>query len=297
MLEKLSLSFHPASDHSSASSLTYFQCLIGAQAAMARVLLEKNTLKQLLMSYQASPENYFVQVGFNEELLDSSGLHQEEVYIYLTKEVEAHISNLLNDLTKLFHPFPCVLVMPGNSYCTPILSNSFDSITLDNGGMNYQILKLTNHLEEWTTSGQMGDMESTPEGEGGGRESGGGGAGGNKNTSLGKPPLGSGGNEGRAGEAPNDGASNDEPSDREAQLNIVERKGKTCTPEVTCNSDLALLSQHTVSSNSCGEGSTSDLDMVYQTFQVCAVVAIDVGHKFSWRSIPDAEMFILDSPT
>jgi hypothetical protein len=149
ILEKLFLSFY--SDLDDSSPLTYFQCLIGAQEAMERALSEENALEELLMSYHITTQDYFVQAGFDEDLLNSGGGHIEVIYIHLIKVVEVQASGMLDALAQRFHPFPCVLLTPKNSYRTPTppeLPLGFDSIILDRGNRHYQIMKeLKNHSE------------------------------------------------------------------------------------------------------------------------------------------------------
>jgi hypothetical protein len=271
---------------------------------MKRVLSEKKNLRELFNSHQVTPQDYFVQAGFDEDLLDNGAGHLEEIYIYLIKEVEVQVSGMLDDLAKVFHPFPCVLLTPDNSYRTPMhpeLPLGFDSVILERTDRYYQILELTNHLEWRGSSKPMIDGESTYGGGGDGNSRQDGGSAGDSGGGSGNrdddnqyippnsgPPGPGGGDDGGAGKAPIDG-DNDEPSDKEGQSSVVEAKGKIGIPEVVCHSHVEVhIPKVAISSNPSMKGSPPSPDTLFQKFDMRAVVAVDVGLKYSCRLNTDS---------
>lgn len=174
-LENLSLSFQSNSDDSSSFPISAFQCLIGAQDAMDRVLSEANTLERLFASYQITSEDYLIQAGFNEDQVANGLDHLEEVYVYLNKEIDAtHISRILKDLGDLFRPFPCVLLTAEGSHRTPPPSGlelGYESVILKKPDKKHHFLKLTTHSEAQGSPKLVtndGSGESAPQGEMGG---------------------------------------------------------------------------------------------------------------------------------
>lgn len=250
---------------------------------MERVLSEENALKELLSHFQITPHDYFVQAGFNEDLLDSGVGHLEEIYIYLTHEVNVEESGMLDGLALLFQPFPCVLLTPWNSFRTPIPSKlplGFDSIILERAHRHHQLLKLTNDSKKGGFSEPMVDGESTSRGRGGdnsrrdnGSTGDGGDSGGNKDNDRKNSRD---GDDGGAGKAPNDGDDNDEPSDKQTQPDIIEAKGKAGTPMAICYSHVDMyIPGLTVPSDSI-QGPSRNLDTLFQKFNMHVELAVKV---------------------
>lgn len=254
---------------------------------MERVLSEENALKELLNSHHINPQDYFVQAGFNEDLLDSGAGHLEEIYIYLTHEVDVEGSGMLDGLALLFQPFPCVLLTPGNSFRTPTPSTlplGFDSVILERAHRHHQLLQLTNHSKEGGFSEPMVDGESTSRGRGSdnnrqdnGSTRDGGDGGGNNDNDRKKSRD---GDDGGAGKAPNDGDDNDEPSDEQTQPDVIEAKGKTGTPVAICYSHVDMyIPGLTVPSNSI-QGPSRNLDTLFQKFNMHVELAVKVDITF-----------------
>jgi hypothetical protein len=168
----------------------------------------------------------------------------------------------------------------------------FDSVVLERGSRNYQILKLTNHSEVQGSPEPMVDMESTSRGGGGGNSlrdgslaRDGGEKGGDRNddkksTPPNERPSGSGGGDDRgAGKAPN-GKYDTKPSGKDAPLSVVKGKGKTRTPEVVLHSSMKVhIPRLAATSISSRKGSPPTLDTLLQKFAVHAVVGVDVSSQ------------------
>lgn len=300
-LENISLSFQSPSDDTSRSPFVSFQCLVGAQEAAEKVVSETTALKELLGSYHVSPQDYFVQAGFNEDLLARGTGHLQEIYIYLSKEVRMQdLSSMIDGVGSLFHPFPCVLLTAENSYRTPPppeLPFGVDSIILEQGDRKYQIMRLSNHLDEPGSLGPKSNGGSAPQehGDGGGssgRQNGGsvgggvsgggegsGSQGNNKETFPNKRSegFGGGGNDGH-GNPPNDGDDN-EPEDKEIGSNGIGAQTVTGTPEVVCNSHIQVYLPKVATSSklSTTESPPKQEDTLFQEFNMRVVVAIDVS--------------------
>ena len=146
--EHLSLTFSlPASASPTSSNIPssypiFSQRLVGAQAALDAILSKANSIQEILASQEIPQQDYYVQAGFNEDLVLAGGGHLEEIYIYLRNSIgNEQIPALLLALGSCLAPFPCVLFTSEESYPTPLPSNSplgFDSVILGRAERSHQ---------------------------------------------------------------------------------------------------------------------------------------------------------------
>ena len=270
------------------------------------MLSEADALKALLASHQISPQDYFVQAGYNEDLLASGTGHLEEIYIYLTNEDELpNLSDIIDGVGRLFHPFPCVVMTAEDSYRTlppPELPLGFDSVILERGDRQRQVIRMTDHMDELGSSELKSNGDSAPHdkedggggsprqngssvGEGGsgsGSGSGNGSSGQDKETSPNKRSEGSGGgDDGGSGSPPNDG-DDDEPEGKGVASNGFQEQKVTGTPEVACTSDIEV---YLPDSSNLLQGSPPKQVKLFQKFSMRVVVAIDVSPPLRCRCI------------
>ena len=284
------LSSHSDPDNHPVSA---FHCLIGAQEALDKILSDDitNALRNLLASYEVASQDYVVQVGFNEELLDKGAGYLEEIYVYLTKEVEGQLSHMLDGLAQLFDPLPCVLFTPEHSYrppTHPALPLGFDGVILERAKTHHQVLTLTKRgasepiVNMVATSQERGGGDSDQGGgsAGDGRNSGGNGNDESKSTLPNNNSPGSGGHDnGEAKKSPND-QDDGEPSKKKTQPSVAMTEGRTITPLASCYSKLALfIPTYAVSSNP----SPGNPDIHFQEFNMHVEVAVDVCLEVSFR--------------
>ena len=146
-----------APDPKAPSGLASSQHLVGAQAALEAILSKTGSIKEILAHYGVWQEDYFVQAGFNEDLLCVGAGHLEEIYVSigidLDDQEQSDMPQILVELGNLLAPFPCVLSTPNKTYHTPPPQGSelgFDSVILHSADQSshFPILKLTNHMEE-----------------------------------------------------------------------------------------------------------------------------------------------------
>ena len=225
-----------------------------------------NALRNILASYKVAPQDYVVQVGFNEDLLDRGAGYLEEIYIYLSKEVEGQVSCMLDCLAVLFHPLPCVLLTPEKSYRIPGPPGfplGFDNVILERAKKDHQVLTLRRRgAAEPQEGGSNWDGGSTGSRNGSGK--------GDDKSKSASPNNNSSGpgqdDNGKAGKSPDD-QENTGPS--KTQPNVAMTEGRTITPSASCYSNITL-SIPTLSLNP----SLNNLDT--HDFSMNAAVTVDV---------------------
>jgi hypothetical protein len=98
--------------------------LIVAQAALDHVLTQESSIKQALQSCcpMIPDAAYLIQVGFNEDLIQSQRGILQEVHIFVNFDFQkVDVTRILDRLGQILSPFPCVIATPSACLQPPIL--------------------------------------------------------------------------------------------------------------------------------------------------------------------------------
>jgi hypothetical protein len=101
------------------------QHLIGAQNASGVAMAQDHRFYSTMTNLGLAETDYFLQVGFNENLISNGTGYLEEIYVSLCTE-PANITDIFDCLAELFLPFPVVILTPTTTYRAPILSENHE---------------------------------------------------------------------------------------------------------------------------------------------------------------------------
>jgi len=108
--------------HSPESPTCPTQRSIIAQSALDHAAANKLNISAALASLGISEGAYFIQVGFNEDMILLGQGALQEIYIHINFEIPADAFLIFNQLGKALSPFPSVVVTPTVLHQIPVFS-------------------------------------------------------------------------------------------------------------------------------------------------------------------------------